>query len=145
MKLRHPETKYDLSNEEAIIKKASACWNVDYHKLPIQYKLDYALTAKSYCNKIKAFCEVKKRNNNILDYGSYIISLAKIQAGRELAKITNTTSILIVQWNDMLGYVDFNVDFDCIIGGRFDRNDWQDKEPLAEIHIKKFKKLNKSA
>jgi hypothetical protein len=141
--MRHRETKENLINEEEIIKFASQYWNVNYIKMPIQYKLDYAITKKT--NEVIAFCEVKKRTCSIFDYKTYIISLAKLQAGRQLASLTNTKSILIIGWNDVIGYVDFNVEFKTIIGGRKDRNDWQDQEPMAEIDILKFKKLNRGS
>ena len=59
--------------------------------------------------------------------------------------MTNTKSMLLIGWNDMIGYTQMDTNFKTIIGGRTDRFDWQDEEPMAEINITKFKKLIKGA
>ena len=140
--LRHPETSKNLINEKNIMTQASKAWGVKFKKLPLQYKLDFAITRNK---NVIGFCEVKSRNCSVVQYNTYIISLKKIMAGLELAKITNTKSMLLIGWNDMIGYTQMDTHFKTIIGGRTDRFDWQDEEPMAEINITKFKKLIKGA
>lgn len=138
--LRHPETKDDLLSEDIIVNETSHSWDVSFCKLPIQYKLDYALLRK---DEVVAFAEIKKRNNTISKYSTYMISLGKILAGRQLTSVTGKKCFLVVGFTDITAFVNMDVDFTTKMGGRFDRNDWQDYEPTCHIDIHKFKKLNK--
>jgi len=38
-----------------------------------------------------------------------------------------------------MGWINLNEDFLCKRGGRNDRNDWQDVEPVCHFRISKFK------
>ena len=58
---------------------------------------------------------------------------------RKLARETNTKSILIVSWTDRTGYLDFFSHHQIRHGGRSDRNDWQDQEPMCHFDLKHFK------
>ena len=40
------ETSEDLNNEGSIINHVSNLWNVNFSKLPLSYKLDYAMYRK---------------------------------------------------------------------------------------------------
>ena len=132
------ETSYDLSNEGSIIKIVSNKWNVNFCKLPMSYRLDYALYKS---DNLRGFCEVKRRKYRKSDFQTYIISLDKVIKARELASITNTKSVLIVSWVDVIGWIDFNNDFVCRQGGRVDRSDWQDVEPMCHFNIQEFKPI----
>ena len=137
--LRHKETQDNLNDEYKVKDIIMNKWKVKLHKLPIQYKLDYALTR--FDKSILAFCEIKVRTNSIGSYPTYIVSLAKILSGRNLARETNTKSFLIVKWSDSLGFIDMENNFKTIVGGRIDRNDWQDIEPMCEFNINNFQRI----
>tara|TARA_A100001011_G_scaffold386920_1_gene463765 strand:- start:395 stop:829 length:435 start_codon:yes stop_codon:yes gene_type:complete len=138
--LRHPERKIDLDNEENIVRDISQVWDVSFTKLPIQYRLDYALLRN---DEVMAFAEIKKRTNTISTYSTYMISLSKILASKNLTSVTGKKCFLIVGFTDLTAFVDMDVDYKLKIGGRLDRNDWQDLEPTCHIDIHKFTKLNK--
>ena len=87
------ETRNDLLNEGSIIDFVSNKWNVKFSKLPLSYRLDYALYQK---NNLVGFCEVKRRKYRKSDFETYMISLDKVIKAKELADITNTKSVLIV-------------------------------------------------
>ena len=102
----------------------------------MSYKLDYAMYRNE---KLVGFAEVKCRTHNFGTFPTYIISLAKVLEARRLGKETNTTPILIVSWTDKIGYLDFFSHHQIKQGGRSDRNDWQDQEPMCHFDLKHFK------
>ena len=130
------ETSEDLNNEGSIINHVSNLWNVNFSKLPLSYKLDYAMYRN---NSLMGFCEIKRRKYRRSDFETYIISLDKVIKANQLSNITNTKSILLVSWLDGMGWISLNEDFSCKRGGRNDRNDWQDVEPVCHFKISKFK------
>ena len=139
------ETVDDLRSEKNVISYVSQCWNVAYYKLPMSYKIDYAMyridtgSSKSESENLVGFAEVKCRTHIFGTFPTYIISLAKVLEARRLGKETNTTSILIVSWTDKIGYLDFFSHHQIRHGGRSDRNDWQDQEPMCHFDLKHFK------
>ena len=132
------ETIKDLYNEGSIINYVSNAWSVNFSKLPLSYKLDYAMYRD---NDLMGFCEVKRRKYNRADFETYIISLDKVMQAKKLAETTNTRAVLIVSWLDRMGWIDFEEEFTCHRGGRKDRNDWQDIEPVCHFKINKFKNI----
>ena len=144
------ESRSDLNSEKKIIDYVSQCWNVVYYKLPISYKIDYAFyrmdtgTSKSASENLVGFAEVKCRNHKFGTFPTYIISLSKVMEARRLARETNTKSLLIVSWLGALAYLDFFSYHQVRHGGRSDRNDWQDQEPMCHFDLKHFKKIGES-
>ena len=130
------ETSEDLNNEGSIINHVSNLWNVNFSKLPLSYKLDYAMYRN---NSLMGFCEIKRRKYRRSDFETYIISLDKVIKANQLSNITNTKSILLVSWIDGMGWINLNEDFSCKRGGRNDRTDWQAVEPVCHFKISKFK------
>ena len=61
---------------------------------------------------------------------------------KEIYRSLSLHTFLCVRWSDTSGYIcldDIEDDsIDITIGGRYDRNDWQDVEPLLTIDIGKF-------
>ena len=130
------ENDNDLRSEKNLISYVSDCWNVASYKLPMSYKIDYVM----YRNESPVgFAEVKVRTHTFGTFPTYIISLAKVMEARRLARETNTKSILIVSWTDRTGYLDFFSHHQIRHGGRSDRNDWQDQEPMCHFDLKDFK------
>jgi hypothetical protein len=134
------ETKEDLRNENSVINYFCSYFNSNFsfHKIPKQYHLDYCITNK---NKVKYFCEVKVRKNSSYQYSDYLLSLAKVSAAKNLQDASGLKSILLVKWTDKIGYTKFNFDWPVYIGGRKDRDDWQDVEPVVHIPNNSFKFL----
>tara|TARA_Y100000592_G_scaffold99777_1_gene177175 strand:- start:245 stop:658 length:414 start_codon:yes stop_codon:yes gene_type:complete len=130
------ENDNDLRSEKNLISYVSDCWNVASYKLPMSYKIDYVM----YRNESPVgFAEVKVRTHTFGTFPTYIISLGKVMEARRLARETNTKSILIVSWTDRTGYLDFFSHHQIRHGGRSDRNDWQDQEPMCHFDLKHFK------
>ena len=130
------ENDNDLRSEKNLISYVSDCWNVASYKLPMSNKIDYAMYRNE---KPVGFAEVKVRTHTFGTFPTYIISLAKVMEARRLARETNTKSILIVSWTDRTGYLDFFSHHQIRHGGRSDRIDWQDQEPMCHFDLKHFK------
>ena len=139
------ENANDLRSEKNLISHVSDCWNVVSYKMPMSYKIDYAMyridtgTSNSSSENLVGFAEVKCRTHKFGTFPTYIISLAKVMEARRLARETDTRSILIVSWTDKIGYLDFFSHHQIRHGGRADRNDWQDQEPVCHFDLKHFK------
>ena len=134
------ESAQDLRNEHEVIEKVSLHLNADYKKLPISYKLDFAMH-KMASGFVWFFCEVKVRTCKMNRYPTMMLNLDKVMAARDLSKHTGLDSYLIVQWTDRLATINFAEDFDVGFGGRRDRGDSQDVGLVAHFEISKFKEL----
>lgn len=124
------ETQEDLDRErEAII---SLCGKTDSRpvKLPISAHADYMMVRD---NEAKAVVEVKCRKNNRLAYDTYMISKHKYEGLLSWASY-GLTPILLVRWADYIGYIKLPCQHEIATGGRTDRGDAQDVEPV--VHIK---------
>lgn len=118
-------------------------WECQFHKLPIRYHLDYAVTKN---DKLVAFVEVKVRNytmDQIDGWGGYMLSVGKLQAAQSLCSISKSVFCLVVHckdgtyWTTIKNYSEFPV----TITGRTDRGDAQDIEPCVLIPKAKFNRL----
>ena len=108
---------------------------IQLHKLPISYRLDFAMFKNG---KLKGWAEIKARRNNHDRYPTLMISLGKVLAARQLADVSGTRSILLVQYLDGLYWCDFASAFEIRMGGRYDRGDADDVEPVAHFPIEAF-------
>ena len=137
------ETFEDLSKETIAIKKFISSFGepVDFVKLPIQYKMDFCLIDNK---TIKTFVEVKCRTNEKIAFSTYIISMSKVVVARSYSDF-GVNCILLVQWTDQMGWVDLSSkEWEAKIGGRKDRGDWQDIEPVVHIPISEFNTVGES-
>jgi len=137
------ETEEDIGREQSFVEDLCTAWQCEAKKLPIHYKLDFALMRNGI---VKAFLEMKVRNYAKGDFATYMVSMAKVLAAREYSAFANVPSLLAVRWNDVSGFIALNnmKDFEIGFGGRGDRGDSQDMEPVVFIPINNFELLNKS-
>lgn len=137
------ESAGDLKNERQVATLLCSLWGMDAHKLPRTYSLDYAMTSRSNTKKVVAFVEIKCRQVPSWQYDTLLISMAKVLRGKAIARETNIPTMLIVRWNDMVGGIDFkDIDSEISLGGRTDRGDQQDVEPVYLIPIERFRKMD---
>lgn len=132
------ESEYDLEEEIKIISIVSRKFKCSFSKLPLRYSLDYAIVRDG---NVVAFCEMKSRTNNMGKYDTYILSLGKVISARSMYQNTNLPCLLIVKWSDAIGYIDLMSEFSLKIGGRSDRSDWQDNEPVAHFKTSSFRMI----
>jgi hypothetical protein len=133
------ENSESLKAEEQTIRKAAEVWKSTYVKLPIQYRVDWALLRGG----VVAWCECKRRYNNKDKYPTLMLSLNKIIHGMELARATEKPFLVVVEWNDVVGWHKVEKVHGIGMGGRVDRGDWQDIEPVVHIPVTDFKQLTK--
>tara|TARA_R110000823_G_C15652175_1_gene471096 strand:- start:1 stop:432 length:432 start_codon:yes stop_codon:yes gene_type:complete len=134
------ETRSDLDNEKSICKMIEAACGLRLKKLSIKYNLDFIGFRNG---KAVAVIEVKKRHNSYSRYPTLILSLAKYNRGVEFYRVNDLKFIFCVQFEDGYFFYEYqNEDkFDVQIGGRTDRNDAEDIEPVVHIPIVRMKKL----
>jgi hypothetical protein len=133
------ENATTVSAETIFAEDIQERWKGKLCKLPRQYHLDFTWVKD---NVIHGFVELKNRTNEKDTYPTYMISLSKVLKAKELSKASGLPSILAVRWKDSDGYVNLHdVKFDLGFGGRYDRGDWQDIEPVALIDIANFKSI----
>ena len=134
------EDNNTLAAERKVIDFLCELWHMDAAKLPISYNVDYAMFKDG---KLRAWMEVKCRYCASSQYDTYFISAKKIVNGIQLSETTGMPFVLAVQWEDKIGYMPvLKGSFDIRIGGRQDRHDWQDVEPMAHFRIQDFKMID---
>ena len=134
------ETQNDLSNEKSIAEVIQSVCNLSLRKLSMKYFLDFIAFRNK---KAVAVVEVKKRNNNHDTYPTLILSLAKYNRGVEFFRVNGLKFIFAVQFNDGCFFYEYEDGdrFAVELGGRIDRKDAEDIEPVIHIPINRMKKL----
>lgn len=126
------ETEQDRQAEYALLRRLfgdRVC-----HKLPIRYHLDYMVEQPGK----PAWVECKQRRVPWGTYPSYLLSLEKYLSGVKLARASGGSFILLTGWSDgKVMYANLNCGLPCVyklsMGGRTDRGDAQDREPVILI------------
>lgn len=128
--------------ERIVAEKIAKRRNLTVHKLPIQYRIDFALVSQPK-REVVRFLEVKCRTNLRAKYDTYLLSLLKYTSALHLTRDTGVPVLLAVQWADALGIWQVaQIDRpEVVMGGRSDRADWQDQEPVVMIPVSMFKIL----
>lgn len=129
------ETNEDLGRELDLATRFGALTDSVPVKLPIESHADYIMVRSRVA---KAVVEIKCRTNKRLAYDTYMISQHKY-AGLASWEQYGLTPILLVSWTDSTGYVKIPCPHAISIGGRTDRGDAQDIEPVVHIDISRFK------
>ena len=138
------ETEGDRQRQRTVEKAIETMWNVKAVQLPRSYRLDNAFLRNK---RIVFWGEIKVRSNEAKAYAHYMISAAKLMAMVEFERSTQLPVALFVQFTDKLLYV--RTGLSCAewyeMGGRTDRGDKEDIEPVAEIPIGFFKEVDYGA
>jgi hypothetical protein len=114
-------------------------WEVDFHKLPRAYHVDWMLTKRG---EAKAFAELKCRNNPRSQYPTLMLSMHKWMHGKAMAQEIGGKFLVIVKWSDGIFYHTQGwCDVTYGVGGRKDRGDSQDIEPVVHIPTDYFKRV----
>ena len=131
------ETQEDLDREREAIMALCAKTSSLPIKLPIAAHADYLMSRDG---EAKAVAEVKCRKNARLTYDTYMLSKHKYEGLLSWANY-GLTPILLVSWTDAIGYLKLPCPHDIAIGGRRDRGDAQDIEPVVHIKTSSFNLL----
>ena len=134
------ETQSDLENEKSISQVIENLCNLSLRKLSMKCFIDFIAFRNK---KAVAVVEVKKRNNNHDTYPTLILSLAKYNRGAEFYRVNGLKFIFAVQFTDGCFFYEYRDDdrFEVELGGRTDRKDTEDIEPVIHIPINRMKSL----
>lgn len=131
------ETEDDLQEERQIISKLRSALSCQSDKLPISYGLDYSMSRDG---NVIAFVEVKRRQNYSGTYDTIFVSALKRMKARELTLATGLPCFFVVGFDDGVFMLDFKEQPDSIErGGRKDRGDSADMEPVVHYKIERMK------
>jgi hypothetical protein len=118
-----------------------------FRKLPIRYEIECVVEDVTK-GDIVAFAEFKQRYNERDKYPTLFISHAKYKKLLEYDDFRR--SILFVRWRDVDGmhvvgdHLNDILNYKIAWGGRNDRGDWQDNEPVIHIPVDHFEVLQTS-
>lgn len=136
------ESQADRDNEAKVAAAIARKYLMVEHHLPRFYHADYMFFRNW---QVALVAEVKCRKHAFGTYTTYMISLLKVMRTRELAAFCAVKALLFIQYYDRLVFVDLNDDrnsqWDIVWGGRTDRNDDQDQEPVMLIPMEHFKEI----
>ncbi len=132
------ETKNHLIKEEELAQYAAFKWNCEMRKQDKYNQFDYVAINKG---KVRAFVELRCRNNNYAQYPTCFITANKLAGAHAMQQATGLKILFLVGWKDKTGVVNLVKQYPISIGGRNDRGDKADIEAVAEIPISEFKIL----
>lgn len=126
------ETQNTLDAEKSLVEYLEVVWSCSFKKLSRKAQLDYAAFRH---DKLVALVELKCRTVRSDTYPTYMLSLDKIFAAHRLKQIAGVPVFLIVQWIDVIGYMQIGSPDTVGLGGRIDRDDPQDIELVGYYNI----------
>ena len=136
------ESKVDLTHETKMKSFLEGKWNCTLQKLPLKYQLDWLAMR---CKDPYAFIEFKHREKLSLNaYPRYMMSLDKWMKAKQLCKELEIPFIMVITFTEGTYYgvfVNNLVDVTYGFGGRYDRGDAQDVEPMVYLPLNIFKKI----
>ena len=123
------------------MQTAASKWKCDYLKLPLSYRLDFALVRS---NKVAALAEIRVRNVAVSTYPTIIFSVNKRAKANQLSDQIKVPSFFVVQYDDEIRYIDFAETPDEFqVGGRTgaNRRDHADVELVGHYDVMRMKVL----
>jgi hypothetical protein len=144
------QTPADLAAENIVVTLLAKQRGGVFQKLPIAYHLDYAYY-ECDGSALTAWYEVKNRSGSYTSQrletlGGYMLSLHKWFTAYQYALLTRCPFILAVHLMDGLFVVSFTAEemlkapVRFRLGGRRDRDDWQDTEVCVFIPMGLFER-----
>jgi hypothetical protein len=135
------ESQASIDDEMRVAREVQRTTGLYLRRLPPRYPADFVI---EHNEELRAFCEVKVRDCASKDFPAYMLSLAKWAALQRLSEFAGARAILIVRWTDRTAWATVpDHGLKVVIGGRVDRDDWQDVEPVALIPMDLFHPLDK--
>lgn len=133
------ETGSDRANEGDAITELADAWKCRFIKLPRMYPMDFALIGRG--NRARCLVEVKCRTYTRGAFPTYHLSAKKVADMAALSQITGLPAVLLVRLKNALLWHRIDPPYDLEVGGRRDRGDWQDVEPVCAIPFDQFEEI----
>ena len=142
----HYENEESLSKEEAFKKAIEEYKDLQLIKLPMAYNCDFAAVKKGErFDEVVGVMEVKCRKGKFGQYPDLLISKNKIDGVINRWNLKKFWFVIAIRWDDKDVYYQWRPshtdDHKVVIGGRKDRGDWQDTEPVYLIENKHFREF----
>ena len=131
------ETEENKTAEDKLRTSLGDAYGYNMVALPIKYSLD-CIAYKG--KEAKCFFEFKCRTVASTEYDTALVNLHKVIAAANITKATGLKCWLVVQWTDMVGFIDFEADKEIGMSKRRDRNEAADL--FAYYPVSGFSKLN---
>lgn len=129
------ETADHLASETDVAMHLQAAWaGCSLVKLPRRFVLDYAVYRD---RRLTGFCEIKCRSHLRSTYPTLLVSAAKWREAvwwKTSAGLSTALAVRFIDgtvWRVRLG----DVAPVFVLGGRLDRNDPEDQEPMLQINV----------
>jgi len=133
------ESSNDLAEEQKVAAVLSKARDLQFYKLKYAYKIDWIIFKAGLVNSV---AEIKRRKVKRFQYETLMLSLDKWISGKTLANEMEVPFILFIKWDDgLFWYKAGSSKVTYGFGGRKDRNDAQDMEPMVFIPVKDFKEI----
>ena len=137
------ETEANLENERRAKQFLEERWSCVLHKVPLKYQVDWMAMRG---DNPMAFIEYKFRENlSFYKYPRYMISLDKWMKAKQLSKEVEVPFVMVITFTEGTYYGSFDntmtLEMKYGFGGRYDRGDAQDVEPMVFLPLNIFKKL----
>lgn len=139
------ETPDDRAFETTTIAVVEDAWACTARKLPISYRADFGLYREG---NLTALCEIKVRRNMRDAYPTFLLSMLKWSDCSARARAVGIPFLLAVRFDDGLLWRDVTVfgdDWTISHGGRTDRGQEGDMEPVVHIPMSEFRRLKPRA
>ena len=135
------EKKEHLEHEQKTAKKIATTYGLRLRKMHMKHGIDFMAFDKS--GRAVAVFEVKRRHLKHDDRSHVILSLTKYNRGLEFDRVNDLNFNFVVDFDDGLFVYEHKHgdSFKIIFGGRTDRGDSQDLEPVVQIPISRMEKL----
>ena len=132
------ETAQDITREEGVARTLAKASGKTAHKLPKFYPCDWGLTDTS--GRVTTLLEIKCRNVKHDQYPTFMLSLHKWTALRSFTEHANV--YVIVRYTDGIFKIPVTPGtWEVRMGGRTDRGDSQDTEPVIHVPIDKMQRI----
>ena len=134
------ETSEHRASERRTADIIASSYNLSMIALPTKSQVDYMGWSDEEC-RVRAFFEMKRRKVPRFRYETLMLSLHKVLAMMDIERSTGIPVMLAVTWDDgtgLLRVANTQKPLDVQIGGRRDRNDPQDVEPVVHFDVNKF-------
>lgn len=127
----------DREREKWVAEHIAAMHGLTAVEMPRLWGFDYAFV--DGLRNIKAIVEVKCRTYDMDAFATYMLSAKKLSGLLDMGRNSAVSVLLAVQWSDHLGLLALPAPHHLKIGGRKDRGDQRDIEPVVHFETRLFR------
>ena len=132
------ESEADKERERKLANQVASKWGLQAKENPKMYPIDFCFVDDN--GEVEGFGEIKIRTHAFGTFPTYMLSVHKAADAKALASATGKRVLLVVQWScGTIAFLDLDTTPAKVEwGGRVDRGDGQDMEPVNHYPIEDF-------